>query len=59
MYGLANSGTISENFRIFVVKLQKDNQKKTMLNFSICTNCTFIWCIFFLQPVVQRFKSCT
>lgn len=28
MYGLANSGTISENFRIFVVKLQKDNQKK-------------------------------
>ena len=47
MYGLANSGTISENFRIFVVKLQKDNQKKTMLNFSICTNCTFIWCIFF------------
>lgn len=47
MYGLANSGTISENFRIFVVKLQKDNQKKTMLNFSICTNCTFIWCISF------------
>ena len=31
MYGLANSGTISENFRIFVVKLQKDNQNKPCL----------------------------
>ena len=50
MYGLANSVTISENFRIFVVKLQKATErqpKKTMLNVSICTNCTFIWCIFF------------
>lgn len=50
MYGLANSGTILENFRIFVVKLQKASErqpKKTMLNVSICTNCTLIWCIFF------------
>lgn len=37
MYGLANSGTISENFRIFVVKLQKDNQNKpcSMLAFVL------------------------
>ena len=28
MYGLANSGTISENFRIFVVKLQKATERQ-------------------------------
>ena len=28
MYGLANSGNILENFRIFVVKLQKATERQ-------------------------------
>ena len=36
MYGLANSGTISENFRISVVKLQKATERQPKKNHAQC-----------------------
>ena len=36
MYGLANSGNISENFRIFVVKLQKATERQPKKNHAQC-----------------------
>ena len=36
MYGLANSGTISEIFRIFVVKLQKATERQPKKNHAQC-----------------------
>lgn len=36
MYGLANLGTISENFRNFVVKLQKATERQPKKTHAQC-----------------------